>query len=313
MAATAAEQKAVAIGTLVTPKRRRGPRRRTLVGYAFVAPALLFLLVFALGPFLFAFWVSLHEWDMLSPVGSMPFVGLDNYRYLIQDDPLFRETAKNTLIFALGNVGLSVVLALGVALVLNGPVKMRAFWRTAYFLPYVTSSVAISIVWSNLYHPSYGFFNGVLDVFGQPQQDFLTSIDQAMPSIIAVAIWHGLGYYMIIFLAGLQNIPGDLYDAAKMDGATGGKIFWTITLPLLRPTLLFVTVVNTLAALQIFDYAYILTNGGPVNSTNTVVLYMYETAFKFLRMGRATAMAMLLFAVIFVVTLIQLKLLGEKE
>ncbi len=297
---------------LRTGARRRGLGRRSLVGYAFVAPAVLFLSVFAAAPFLFTLWVSLHDWNMLTPVAEMPYRGLDNYRYLLFDDPLFRTTFKNTVVFAVGNVGISVVLALAVALLLNGPVRFRAFWRAAFFLPYVTSAVAVSIVWANLYHPSYGLLNGLLDLAGLPPQRFLSSLGQAMPSVIAVAVWHGVGYYMIIFLAGLQAIPSDVSEAAKLDGAGPWRLFWTITLPLLRPTLLFVTVVNTLSSLTVFDLAYILTGGGPVNATNTVVLYMYDTAFNFLRMGRATAMAVLLFLVIFAVTLVQLRLLREK-
>jgi ABC-type sugar transport system permease subunit len=296
-----------------TRVRRRRLSRRALAGYAFVSPALIFLLIFALGPFLFTIWVSLHEWNMLTPVAEMPYRGLDNYEYLLFEDPLFREVAGNTIYYALGNVGTSVVLALIVALVLNGPVRFRAFWRAAFFMPYVTASVAIAIVWRNMLDNNYGMLNGLLDMAGFSQQPFLDSLSQAMPSLIAVAVWHGIGYYMVIFLAGLQAIPADLYEAAKLDGASGWRSFWTITLPLLRPTLLFVIVVNTLGSLQVFDLPFILTNGGPVNSTNTLVMYMYDTAFKFLRMGRATAMAVLLFFLIFAITMIQLRLLREKE
>jgi multiple sugar transport system permease protein len=246
-------------------------------------------------------------------VSEMPFEGLTNYRYLANDDPLCRETFGNTIYYAVGNVVISVVLALSVALILNGPIKMRAFWRAAFFMPYVTAPVAIAIVWRNILDSNWGMLNGLLDRVGLPQQPFLDSLEQAMPSVIGVAIWHGVGYYMIIFLAGLQAIPHDLYEAAKLDGAGAWKLFWSITLPLLRPTLLFVIVVNTLASLQVFDLPFVLTDGGPVNSTNTLVMYMYDTAFKFLRMGRATAMAVMLFGVIFVMTMIQLRLLREKE
>ena len=296
-------------------RSRTRPRvnRRSLAGYAFVAPSLILLLIFALGPFLFTIWVSIHEWNMLTPISTMPSVGLDNYRYLLNEDPLFRETFGNTVYYALGNVGISVVLALGVALILNGPVRLRPFWRAAFFMPYVTAPVAIAIVWRNMLDGNWGMINGLLDRVGLPQQPFLDSLEQAMPSMIAVAIWHGVGYYMIIFLAGLQAVPYDLYEAAKLDGASSWRLFWSITLPLLRPTLLFVIVVNTLNSLQVFDLPFVLTNGGPVNETNTLVMYMYDTAFSFLRMGRATSMAVMLFAIIFVITMIQLRLLREKE
>jgi len=303
-------------GALVGQRRTRARlrvNRRSLAGYAFVAPSLIMLVIFALGPFLFTIWVSLHEWNMLTPIAQMPSVGLANYRYLISDDPLFRETFGNTVYFTLGNVTISVVLALGVALILNGPIKIRAFWRAAFFMPYVTAPVAIAIVWRNMLDSNWGMVNGLLDRLGLPQQPFLDSLEQAMPSMIAVAVWHGVGYYMIIFLAGLQAVPYDLYEAGKLDGAGSWKLFWSITLPLLKPTLLFVIVVNTLASLQVFDLPFVLTNGGPVNQTNTLVMYMYDTAFSFLRMGRATSMAVMLFAVIFVITVIQLRLLRDRE
>jgi ABC-type sugar transport system permease subunit len=294
-------------------RRRRLPRRAA-AGYAFVAPALLFLVLFALGPFVFTVYVSLHDWNMLTPVETMPWRGLENYRYLLFDDPLFRETFRNSVVFAVANVVVTTVLSLGLALLLNGQVRWRGLWRAIYFLPYITSSIAISIVWNNLYHPSYGLFNGILGLLGLPTQRFTSSVEQAMPSMVAVAVWLGVGYYMILFLAGLQSIGVDVYEAAKVDGANAWDRFRSITLPLLRPTLLFVGVVSTLASLQVFDLPFVLTNqGGPVNATNTVVLYMYQTAFNFTRMGRATAMAVMLFLVILVITLMQLRLLRERE
>lgn len=294
--------------------RRKRLGRRAFAGYAFVAPALVFLVVFAFGPFLFTAYVSLHDWNMLTPATTMPWRGLENYQYLIFEDPLFRETFGNSLVFAVSNVVITSVLALGLALLLNSNIRLRALWRAIYFLPYITSTVAVSIVWRNLYHPSYGLFNGVLSLLGLPAQRYISSVEQAMPSMVGVAVWIGVGYYMILFLAGLQAIPLEVYEAATVDGAGAWDRFRSITLPLLRPTLLFVVVVSTLASLQMFDLPFVLTGeGGPVNATNTVVLYMYQTAFSFTRFGRATAMAVMLFVVIFVVTLIQLKLLQERE
>lgn len=299
----------------VTIQAKRDPRfrfdRKVLTGYAFILPALILLVLFALGPFVFTIWVSLHEWNMLTPVEDMPWVGLANYTHLFRNDPLFRETLRNTVVFAIGNVGISVLLALLVAVVLNGPIRWRPLWRAAFFLPYITAPVAIAIVWRNMLNGHFGMINGLLARAGIPPQGFIDSIDQAMPSLIGVAVWHGVGYYMIIFLAGLQAIPYDLYEAGKLDGATNRRLFFSITIPLLRPTLLFVIVINTLNALQVFDLPFVLTNGGPVNSTNTMVMYMYDTAFNFLRMGRATAMAVVLFGIIFVITLIQLRLLRD--
>jgi len=302
-----------AITSTTRRTRRRRIGRKSLAGYAFIAPAMLFLLVFALGPFLFTIWVSLHQWNMLTPVEDMPWRGLDNYRYLLFDDPLFRETFRNTVTFAITNVAISVILALAVALLLNGPIRFRPFWRAAFFIPYVTVPVAVAIVWRAMLNSRYGMVNTLLDMMDLPEQPFLDSVSQALPAVIGVAVWQGIGYYMIIFLAGLQAIPADLYEAGRIDGATSWRLFWSITLPLLRPTLLFVVVVNTLGSLQVFDLPFILTEGGPVNSTNTLVLYMYDTAFRFLRMERATAMAVMLFGVIFVITLVQLRLLRERE
>src|SRR5829696_6460723 len=175
----------------------RRVNRRALAGIAFVAPALILLIVFALGPFLFTLWVSVHEWNMLTPVAEMPYRGFENYDYLVNEDPLFRETFRNTVYFAVGNVAISVVLALVVALILNGPIKLRAFWRAAFFMPYVTAPVAIAIVWRNILGGNWGMLNGLLDQVGLPQQPFLDSLDQAMPSMVGVAIWHGVGYNMI--------------------------------------------------------------------------------------------------------------------
>lgn len=301
--------------TPLIPHGKRDPRfrfnRKALTGYAFILPALILLVVFALGPFLFTIWVSLHEWNMLTPVQDMPWVGLDNYKYLFQKDPLFGETLKNTVVFTIGTVGISLLLALLVAIVLNGPIRMRPFWRAAFFLPYITAPVAIAIVWRNMLDGQRGMINGLLARVGIPPQGFIDSLGQAMPSLIAVAVWYGVGYYMIIFLAGLQSIPYDLYEAGKLDGASNWRLFFSITIPLLRPTILFVVVINTLNALQTFDLPFVLTNGGPVNRTNTMVMYMYDTAFNFLRMGRATAMAVVLFGIIFVITMIQLRLLRD--
>jgi ABC-type sugar transport system permease subunit len=285
--------------------------RKAMSGYAFILPALILLIVFALGPFLFTIWVSLHEWNMLTPVEDMPWVGLDNYKFLFQDDPLFRETLRNTIVFAIGNVGVSVLLALLVAVVLNGPIRWRPLWRAAFFLPYITAPVAIAIVWRNMLDGNWGMINGLLARVGIPPQGFIDSLEQAMPSLIGVAVWHGVGYYMIIFLAGLQAIPHDLYEAGKLDGASNWRLFFSITIPLLKPTLLFVIVINTLNALQVFDLPFVLTNGGPINRTNTLVMYMYDTSFNFLRMGRATAMAVVLFGIIFLITMIQLRLLRD--
>ncbi len=275
----------------------------------FVLPSVVFLLCFSLGPILFALYVSFHDWNMLTPVGQMPWVGIENYRYLLFEDPLFRQVLGNTFVYTAATVSVAGVMGLVLALLLNRRVRPLALWRAIYFLPVITSSIAVSIIWSYFYNSSYGLFNAFLAAVGLPQHRFLSSVQEALPSIIVLGIWQAVGYYMILYLAGLQGIPQELYDAASVDGAGAWRAFYYVTLPLLRPTILFVLVVNTISALQVFDIVYVMTEGGPVNATNTGVLYVYETAFKFLRMGRATAMSFILFAIIFVVTLVQLRLL----
>ena len=290
----------------------RYAQRHVITGYLFVAPALAFLLLFGAFPIVFAFGISLHNWNMVTPVNEMRFAGVDNYSHLILDDSLFHKSLGNTFVFTAANVLIGLGLALSVALLVNTRVKGRTFWRVVYFLPYVTSSVAVAIVWENLYHP-FGLLNRLLNLGGIPNQRFLASVDQALPSIIGVSIWHGMGYLVIIFVAGLQNIPLEYYEAAKVDGAGDWARFRHITMPLLKPTLFFVAVVSTIGSLQIFDLPFLLTEGGPIDATETVVLYLYDTAFTFARMGRASAMSFILFVIILILTIIQIRLFRERE
>ena len=287
-------------------------QRHVITGYLFVAPALAFLLLFGVFPIVFAFGISLHNWNMVVPVNEMRFAGVDNYSHLILDDSLFRKSLGNTFVFTAANVLIGLGLALSVALLVNTRVRGRTFWRVVYFLPYVTSSVAVAIVWENLYHP-FGLLNRLLNLGGIPSQRFLASVDQALPSIIGVSIWHGMGYLVIIFVAGLQNIPLEYYEAAKVDGAGDWSRFRHITIPLLKPTLFFVAVVTTIGSLQIFDLPFLITEGGPIDATETVVLYLYDTAFTFARMGRASAMSFILFVIILILTIIQIRLFRERE
>ena len=290
----------------------RYAQRHVITGYLFVAPALAFLVLFGAFPIVFAFGISLHNWNMVTPVNEMRFAGVDNYSHLILDDSLFHKSLGNTFVFTAANVLIGLGLALSVALLVNTRVQGRTFWRVVYFLPYVTSSVAVAIVWENLYHP-FGLFNRMLNLGGLPSQRFLASLDQALPSIIGVSIWHSMGYLVIIFVAGLQNIPLEYYDAAKVDGAGDWARFRHITMPLLKPTLFFVAVVSTIGSLQIFDLPFLLTEGGPIDATETVVLYLYDTAFTFARMGRASAMSFILFVIILILTIIQIRLFRERE
>lgn len=299
--------------------RPRWLSSRMLWAYAFVSPALVALLVFAAGPILFTFWVSLHEWNLITPVAQMPFLGLENYRYLLTKDMVFRQALHNTVVFTVCGVGANTVLGLLGALLLNTPLRARVLWRTLFFLPIVTAPLALGMMWAALLNKNYGLVNILLGLLRIPPQPFLSSPDQALASIIGIAVYQYVGYYIIIYLAGLQGISQEYYDAAAVDGASRWQSFWHITLPLLRPVLLFIIVTNTIGALQVFDIVFAATTGGaetsgggPAGSTMVVVLHMYNTAFKFFRMGRATAMATILFVIIFVITLVQLRLLRER-
>ncbi len=309
----------VALPSPAGGKRRPRLSKKMLWAYLFVSPAILALLLFTAGPFLFTIWVSLHNWNLIAPVAEMPYVGLANYRHLLFKDAVFPGAFHNTVVFAIAGVGINTVLGLLGALLLNTRLRARIVWRTLIFLPIVTAPLALGMMWAVLLGKNWGLVNVILISLGLPRQPFLSSPDQAMACIIAIAVYQNVGYYMIIYLAGLQGIPQDYYDAAAVDGAAGRQSFWYITLPLLRPVLLFILCTNSIGALQVFDIVFAATTGGaetsgggPAGSTMVIVLHMFNTAFKFFRMGRATAMALFLFAIIFVVTLIQLRVLRER-
>ncbi len=281
--------------------------------YVFVAVPILGLLVFFLGPILFSGWVSLHDWDMLSPPAEMPWRGLDNYAYLLTQDSVFGKALVNTFTFAIIGVVANTVLGLAFALLLNSNIRGKSLWRVIYFLPVISAPLALGVIFGFLFNRNYGLVNDLVVALGFPRQPFLTSPSQALIVIILIAIYQYVGYYIVIFVAGLQGIPQDYYDAAQVDGANRWQEFWAITLPLLRPVMMFVIITNSIGALQVFDLVFATTNGGPANSTITVVLHMYNTAFKFSRMGRASAMAFILFTIILIITIIQTRLLRDRS
>ena len=297
-----------------TPDLPKSPlmRRRMLWAYIFVGAPILALIVFLLLPIIFSGWVSLHRWDMLSPVNEMPWRGLDNYIFLLTKDPVFIKSLGNTFLFAIGGVGANVILGLGFALLLNSQIRGRTVWRVLYFVPVITAPLALAVMFSFIFDRNFGVANSIITLLGGQRQPFLTGPDQALLTLIFIAVYQFVGYYIVIFLAGLQGIPEDYYHAAQVDGAGKLQQFRYITLPLLRPVMLFVLVTNTIGALQVFDLVFATTGGAPANSTMTVVLYMYNTAFKFSRMGRASAMAFILFGIILVITVIQLRFLSDR-
>ena len=300
------------------PKRIR-ISHNALWGYIFIAPVALYLLVFSIGPILFSFWVSLHNWNMITPVADMESVGLKNFQYILGDDDVFRKALLNTFRFTILGVGTNTVLGLCGALLLNANIRFRTFWRTIFFLPIVTAPLALGMMWGTLLNKNFGLVNRILNAIGLPSQPFLSSPDQALYCIILIAVYQYVGYYIIVMTAGLQGIPEEYYDAAAVDGANWWQSFRHITLPLLRPVVLFLVVTNTIGALQVFDIVFATTTGGaetsgggPAGATMVLVLHMYNNAFKFFKMGRASAMAMVLFAIIFIVTLVQMRLMRER-
>lgn len=290
----------------MSPQRRR----ETLWAYAFLGPAFFFLLVLVMFPILFAFWISLHDWSLIPR--NFPLIGLANYVEAIRDN-LTLKSLQNTLIYTIGAVPVSMVLSLSLALIMNqDKLPLRTLFRTVYFIPVITSWVAVSFVWIWMFEPRWGLVNAFLGWFGITGIKWLASPTWALPAIMIVAIWKGLGYNMVIFLAGLQGIPREMYEAAQIDGANNWQRFWSITLPLLNPTIVFITVTAVIGSLQVFTPAVVMTTvqgeaGGPINSTRVMVYHIYATAFRYTRLGYGAALAFLLFALIMVVTMIQLR------
>ena len=279
-------------------------RKETAAGYLFLLPALGGILVFILGPVVAAIALSFTKWDLLTPA---KFIGLSNYQELIQD-PMFRKVMLNTLIFTGASVPLSLILSLGLALALNQKIKGIVVFRTIYFLPVVSSMVAVSLVWRWLYNPNYGLLNYFLNLLHLPSVNWLFSTTWAMPAIILMSVWKGLGYNMVIFLAGLQGIPQMYYESAKIDGAGKFQSFKDITLPLLSPTTFFVLVISIISSFQVFDQIFVMTSGGPAHATEVIIYYIYHNAFQIFRMGYASALAFCLFIIIFALTLLQIRL-----
>ncbi len=291
----------------------RGPgaarRAEALTAYLFLLPNIIGFLVFTLIAVLASLFLAFTEYDILSPPR---FIGLENFRKLLLADQTFRIVLRNTVLFTIASVLGSMVLSLGVALALNRALRGVVLFRTAYYLPVVTSSVAVAVIWTWFFNPDFGPLNYYLRLLGWHQPPhWLGSPQWALPAVILVAIWRSVGYDMILWLAGLQAIPQHLYEAAAIDGAGAWARFWAITVPLLTPTTFFVLVVSLIRAFQVFDTVVILTNGGPADASRTMVLYIYNQGFEFLRMGYGAAIAWVLFLLIFAVTLVQWRLQGR--
>lgn len=292
------------------PRRRNRDRReQALVGYLFVLPDLLGLLIFVIGPMFFALYISLNKWSGFT---APSFVGFDNYVKMAQD-PRFWASLRRTAIYTIGLVPTVYVFSLALALLLNRNPRGGTFFRTIYFMPVAMSLVVASIVWRFLFEPSYGFLNYVLGWFGIEGLQWLGSKDTAMISVLIVTVWKSAGYFMVILLAGIQDIPNDYVEAARIDGANGRQILRSIILPLLRPTSFFVIIILMINALQAFDQIYVLTRGGPAYATDTLLMYVYEEAFQFWNFGYSAAISFVLFAIILTLTIFQVRFFRSGE
>jgi len=280
-------------------------RTEERVAWLFLVPSLVLFVAFTALPVVSAFFISFTHWDLFNP----PHLAwLDNYLTL-WNDPIFRQVLGNTAYYVLAAVPLQMLLGLLCALGLNRGVPGQTFFRVVYFLPVVTSTVAAGLVWAWLFNSNFGLINMGLSLFGVTElPKWLVSSRWAMPAVIVVSVWQGLGYAMVLFLAGLQNIRPELYEAAAIDGATGARRLWHITLPLLSPMTFFVFIISIIGSFQIFELVFVMTKAGPANATNTLVFYIYQNGFMFYQMGYASAAAMVLFLIVLVATLIQYRL-----
>ncbi|WP_416840417.1 carbohydrate ABC transporter permease [Haloferax sp. DFSO52] len=276
--------------------------------YAIVLPKVIVFSAILIVPFFGAVYISLHQWDPLA--ATHPFIGLENYVQLFQD-PVFWISLKNTIGFSLGLLLIDVPIALGLALLLDKNLRGTRFYSTAIFLPVVTSWVVVSLIWTWIYNPNYGLLNTALRTVGLPTFEWLNSTDTALLSIILMSIWKHIGFNMVLFLSGLKSIPDVYYEAAKMDGATRFNRFRYITLPLLKSTSVFVVIVTMILSFRLFTQVFVMTGGGPVNSSYSLVFYFYEQGFSQFKMGYASALAVVLFVVVFVLSLLQQKSWGD--
>jgi multiple sugar transport system permease protein len=283
--------------------------------YLFLTPALSAIFVFFFIPVLAAFIMSFTDFDIysLGNLNNARFVGLNNYKHLF-DDALFWTALKNTFYYVFAATPLSIAVSLFAAILLNSKlIKYKGIFRLSYFIPVITSLVAVAIVWRFIYHPRFGILNYFLGFFGINPIDWLGNSKWAMPAIILMSIWKNFGYNMIIFIAGLQNIPEDLYEAAVIEGAGKWEQFKSITLPLLAPTTVFISLITMIGFFQLFAEPYVMTQGGPLNSTISIVHYMYQEGFRWWNMGYSAALAFVLFIIILIGTLIQFRLQKPAE
>lgn len=293
-------------GNSITMTKRKV--KNMAMAYLFLLPNLIGFLIFTLIPIVCSMGLSFMEWDSANP---MVFVGFENFKRLWTDDT-FKISLWNTVYYSVFTVPLTMAAALGLAIILNQKMKGINIFRTIFFFPHVASLVAIAVVWNLLFHPTLGPVNNILRFLGIANPPgWTSSVDWAMPVIIIVSIWKSMGYYMILYLSGLQAIPRELYEAAKVDGANSFQRFKSITLPMLTPTTFFVSIMLTIACFKVFDLVSVMTNGGPGRATNVLVFNIYNTAFINYEFGYASAISMILFIIVLAITIVQFR--AEKK
>jgi multiple sugar transport system permease protein len=286
-------------------RERRPGLAQFLQALPFLAPTIFGFFVFIAGPVVAALILSFTKWDLLTPP---KWIGFENYRQMFFDLPLFWKTVANTFYYTILYIAPGVILPLVVAIFMNQKARAISIYRSVFFLPVVTSTVAVALVWYWLYNPEFGVINFLLDLVGVKGPLWLADPRTAMLSIVIMSVWKGLGYTMVIYLAGLQGVPQELYEASAIDGAGRWGRHLYVTLPLLTPTVFFVIVTTVMGSLQVFEQTYMLTSGGPAYSTTTLSWYIYVQAFQWLHMGFGCALAYVLFFIIMVLTLIQFRL-----
>ncbi len=278
--------------------------------YLYIAPALLFFAVFFFFPIAYVIYLSFHDWSLLN-LEEIEWVGLDNFAALWEDAD-FRQVLANTLMYTLATVGLGIVIAFFLALWLNRRARVYGLVQAAVFSPHIVSLVSVAMLWMWLMDPQYGLLNALLEFVGLPAYTWLTDTKSALVSLIVVSLWKGVGYNTVVFIAGLQSIPRDIYEAAALDRSPWWRTLVSITVPMLSPTLFFLLVINTISSFQVFDTIYIMTQGGPVNSTNMLVFYIYEQGMDFYNGGIASAASVILLGMVGLLTLLHFRLMGKR-
>jgi multiple sugar transport system permease protein len=280
--------------------------KRTIIGYIFISPFILGFLFFFIGPTIFSAWLSMTEWNLITPP---KFVGLQNFLHMF-DDKLLAQSIRVTMIYSLVSVPVALVLGFMLALLMNTKVRGIRIFRTLYYLPSIVPAVANAVLWAWIFNSEFGLLNVILRAMGMPKINWLIDVNYALPAIILMGFW-GVGGGMIIYLAGLQGIPEVYYEAAEIDGAGRWGQLWNVTIPLMGPVLFFNLIIGIIASFQVFTAGYLLTDGGPQNSTLFYVLYLYRVGFRNLEMGYAASLGWLLFFIILLMTLFVFKYIGK--